>query len=575
MYTNYFGFRENPFSSTSDPRFFYTNPSYQEAYANLLYGIQQRKGFTVLTGEIGTGKTTLLRRVMDHLGPSVHFVFVHHSRLNFEELLILVCEELGLQARGSGRLKTIQTLNDFLIAQGEKKKIVALLIDEAQDLQEEVFENLRLVSNLETFSHKLLQIVLVGQPELDTKLDLPELRQFKQRVAVRYRLNRLADQEIASFISFRLQAVGCSRRTLFAPEALRRLAVYSHGLPRQINIICDNALLIAYGASQKTVAAWMIEEVARDLRLSAAGYEAKLPLLEANSPSKNGTIKTRQRRKGEPLQLRPRRLSWAAVLLVVCLLGSLALLQSQADFTLPDSQSARLQPNTHQRPRAPNFRNNGPEKQPRASHPSLRVQQVAPPAKQKEVEKAKPQLHPSTVLPHSTQDQSVAVLLSSVKEQEKERAESKRQLEEEQQKGKAARGKLAQMGIPYQREVFIQRVKAGDRRAVDLFLAAGMSPNAQEKDDWIPLAVAASAGHVPIVHRLLAHGAALNAKTGRGLTPLIVATWTGHVPIVRELLARGAAVNATDKSGRTALSYAEEEQHEELMVVLKRAGGKK
>jgi hypothetical protein len=260
---------------------------------------------------------------------------------------------------------------------------------------------------------------------------------------------------------------------------------------------------------------------------------------------------------------------------MVCLLGSLALLQSQANFALLDSQSARLQPNTHQQPGAPSFRKNEPEKQTRAQNPPLPVQQVAPPAKQKEAEKAKPQLHPSTVLPHSAQDQSVVVLLSSVKEQEKERAESKRQLEEEQQKDRAARIRLAQMGISYQRKAFIQRVEAGDRRAVDLFLAAGMSPNAQEKDDWIPLAVAASAGHVPIVRRLLARGADLNAKTGRGLTPLIAATWTGQVPTVHELLDRGAAVNATDKSGRTAHSYAEEEQHEELIRVLKRAGGKK
>ncbi len=186
MYTAYFGFREKPFNVTPDPRFFYENRVYQEAYATLLYGIVERKGFIVLTGEVGTGKTTLLRRLMDNLDAGVRPVFFYNTTFTFDELIQFLCAELELA--GGSRVEKIQALNDFLIAEARRGRTLVLLIDEAQHLSAEVLENLRLLSNLETSTEKLLQIVLVGQPELKAKLEDPALRQLAQRVAIRYRL---------------------------------------------------------------------------------------------------------------------------------------------------------------------------------------------------------------------------------------------------------------------------------------------------------------------------------------------------------------------------------------------------
>lgn len=267
MYTSYFGFREKPFNVTPDPRFVYMNPAFREAYASLLSGIRERKGFVVLTGEVGTGKTTLLRVLMKNLEATVRFVYFYNTTLSFEELLTYACEELSLETGGGGRLKKIQALNDFLIEQLRKGGTGALLIDEAQHLSEHVLENLRLLSNLETGTEKLLQIILVGQPELEAKLAQPSLRQLKQRVSVQCRIDRLKDREIQPYIQFRLESVGAPRKDLFGRAAVERIAHYSTGIPRLINIICDNALTIGFATSQRTISPDIIEEVAGDLRL--------------------------------------------------------------------------------------------------------------------------------------------------------------------------------------------------------------------------------------------------------------------------------------------------------------------
>jgi general secretion pathway protein A len=267
MYTDYFGFREKPFTITPDPRFFYTNPSYQEAYASLIYGIHERRGFIVLTGEIGTGKTTLLRRLMENMESHIRFVFFYNTTLTFEEILDFICQELRLPLQDVERLHKIQVLNQFLLEQLARGEIVVLLIDEAQNLGIEVLENIRLLSNLETSTEKLIQIVMVGQPELETKLNQYELRQLKQRIAIQCRLERLDDEEVGPFIHYRLSAVGYKRQLLFTPDAIQEITYYSRGFPRLINILCDNALLIAYATSQKRITADIVREAADDLRL--------------------------------------------------------------------------------------------------------------------------------------------------------------------------------------------------------------------------------------------------------------------------------------------------------------------
>jgi general secretion pathway protein A len=267
MYNRHFGFLESPFSITPNPRFFYANPVYLEAYANLRYGIEAKKGFIAITGEVGTGKTTLLRKLMRNFASTTQYVFIFNTDLTFNELLRVILFELGLPTEGKNRLAMIEELNAYLIEQLKRGHIVCLLIDEVQNLSDESLEGLRLLSNLETDKEKLLQIVLMGQPEFNARLDQPNLRQLKQRVAIRCEIAPLKDKEIDSYINFRLQTAGYGGEDLFHPEAVQKIAFYSKGIPRLVNIICDNALLIAYAGSQKTVSARIITEVARDLRL--------------------------------------------------------------------------------------------------------------------------------------------------------------------------------------------------------------------------------------------------------------------------------------------------------------------
>ena len=269
MYNSYFGFSVSPFRVTPDPSLFYSNPVYEEAYANLRYGIEAKKGFIVITGEVGTGKTTLLRKLMTHTSEGIiHTVYVFNTYLNFTELLQVIHYDLGLGQKEASKVKLLQELNDFLITQLKDGNIVSVLVDEAQNLSDEALEGLRLLSNLETDQEKLIQIVLMGQPELQARLDQPSLRQLKQRVALQCRLVPLRDEEVCRYIDFRLRAAGYTGKRLFHPDAYRQIAVASNGIPRLVNIICDNALLCAFGRSEKIISKDIINEVAGDLRLT-------------------------------------------------------------------------------------------------------------------------------------------------------------------------------------------------------------------------------------------------------------------------------------------------------------------
>jgi general secretion pathway protein A len=268
MYEDYFGFTGLPFSITPDRHFFYDNTLYREAFATLRYGIEARKGFIVMTGEIGTGKTTLVKVFLHSAEPTIHTALIFNPKLSFIDLLRAILNDLGVaHSPEEDRFTLLGKLNDYLIEQFKKRHVVALLVDEAQNLDIELLEELRLLSNLETNKDKLLQIVLIGQPELEQKLAQPELSQLKQRVALRCRLGPLQDHEIDPYIHFRLKRVGYEGKPLFDAKAIEKITRYSKAVPRLINVICDNALLIAYAASKKKVSADMIEEVARDLQL--------------------------------------------------------------------------------------------------------------------------------------------------------------------------------------------------------------------------------------------------------------------------------------------------------------------
>ncbi len=295
MYNEYFGFLESPFNVTPDPRFFYGAPAYLEAYANLRYGIQAKKGFIAITGEVGTGKTTLLRKLMRELEKTVHFALIFNTDLSFNEIFRAALRDLGLTPQTNDRLAMVDELNAYLLEQLKKGHIACLLIDEAQNLSDESLEELRLLSNLETDREKLLQIVLMGQPEIKTKLDKPNLRQLKQRIAIRCEIPPLKDEEVASYINFRLKVAGYNGKDLFGRDAVQEIARYSKGIPRLINIICDNALLITFAATQKTVSSRIIREVTGDLGLRSTPQPEPIQGVPPVPPKAEQDLVLRQR----------------------------------------------------------------------------------------------------------------------------------------------------------------------------------------------------------------------------------------------------------------------------------------
>ncbi len=247
LYEKHFGLSDFPFSITPNPRFSYDNSLYREAFATLRYGIEARKGFIVITGEVGTGKTTLLKIFMQSVESTVHTAFVFNPKLSFSQLIRSILTDLGIAYSSQDRFTLIEKLNDYLIEQLKKDHIVALLVDEAQDLSDELLEE---------------------QPEFERRLDQPELRQLKQRIALRCRLTPLPSDEVGSYINYRLKTAGYQGKELFEAKAVERISLHSQGIPRLINVICDNALLIAYASSKRKISAEMIEEVARDLKLT-------------------------------------------------------------------------------------------------------------------------------------------------------------------------------------------------------------------------------------------------------------------------------------------------------------------
>ncbi len=266
MYLEFFGLREKPFNVTPDPHFLYMSPSHQEAFANLLYGVRERKGFIMMTGEVGTGKTTLLHNLLANLDDDIQTVFVFHTGIEFTDLLEMIHHELGIPVTSVTRAALLQSLNRYLIEQLEQGKNVALIIDEAQNLSPEILENLRQLSNLETAKDKLLQIVLVGQPELDEKMTLPQLRQLRQRVSVHGLISTLSPSESRAYILHRLGVAGASEqgRQLFSEDALALIVHASGGVPRQLNVLCDNAFLIAFADDSHKVGSAHAREAIRD-----------------------------------------------------------------------------------------------------------------------------------------------------------------------------------------------------------------------------------------------------------------------------------------------------------------------
>jgi general secretion pathway protein A len=272
MYNAFFGFSEAPFNLSPDPAFFYRSEQHEEALANLVYGVQARKGFIVLTGEVGTGKTTMLECLRDYLESQyIEFAFIFNSRINTEQFFEMIAYDLDLPCERTSKTEVLFALNQLLVEQAQEGRTVVLIVDEAHNLEWEVLEEIRLLGNLENRSGKLLQIILAGQPEFDRKLDAPNLRQLKQRVVLRCGLEPFTLRDATEYIQARLDKAGMPKQTVFSEEMIADIHLRSRGIPRLINAICDNLLLTAFAAEQRVCTREMLDEVCHDMRLEWPG----------------------------------------------------------------------------------------------------------------------------------------------------------------------------------------------------------------------------------------------------------------------------------------------------------------
>ena len=277
MYNRFFGFDADPFRVNPDPRFLYMSEGHAEALATLVYAVQERKGFITLTGEVGTGKTTILNALLARLEPTVQTAFIFNTALEVEDLFATLLEELELAPVEPFRKSAaLSRLNRYLIDRLEKGLQTLLIVDEAQNLSEALLEEIRMLSNLETPQSKLLQIMLVGQPELAEKLERPQLRQLRQRVELRHSIRALHAQETASYVRERQRVAGHPRGDVFTAAAERTVYRFSRGIPRVINVLADNALIVAFSRQSTRVSGQMVEDAARDLGLGENAAEPKV-----------------------------------------------------------------------------------------------------------------------------------------------------------------------------------------------------------------------------------------------------------------------------------------------------------
>jgi general secretion pathway protein A len=287
VYNRFFGFDADPFRVNPDPRFLYMSEGHAEALATLVYAVQERKGFITLTGEVGTGKTTILNALLEKLASTVQTAYIFNTALEVEDLFATLLEELEIPPVEPFRKSTaLSRLNHHLIDRMQNGQQTLLIVDEAQNLSEALLEEIRMLSNLETPQSKLLQIMLIGQPELAEKLAQPRLRQLRQRVELAHSIRALHTQETASYIRERQIVAGHPRGDVFTAAAERAVYRFSHGIPRIINVLCDNALIISFSRQSQRVSAQMVEEGARDLGLVENATEPQFTRVREQTPAR-------------------------------------------------------------------------------------------------------------------------------------------------------------------------------------------------------------------------------------------------------------------------------------------------
>ncbi|MGO9138487.1 MAG: ExeA family protein [Syntrophales bacterium] len=277
MYENFYGFKEKPFNITPDPRFVYLSETHKEALAHLRYAIKEGTGFSVVTGEVGTGKTTLVHTLLNKIDANVRTAYIFNPVMGPEDFLNYICEDLGLKSDGvRSRGQNLASLHNFLLDCFARNERVFLIIDEAQSLDTKLLEEVRLLTNLETSTNKLLHVILLGQPELNMALSDERFRALKQRVTIRYNLSALNLADTKEYIVHRLKKAGARNLSVFDESAIKEIYKYSKGIPRLINIVCDNALITGFSQELTRIGKPIIKEVIKDLEGSGAARKRRL-----------------------------------------------------------------------------------------------------------------------------------------------------------------------------------------------------------------------------------------------------------------------------------------------------------
>jgi general secretion pathway protein A len=268
MYKSFFGLKENPFNVNPDPRFLFLTQQIEEALAGLMYGIRTRKGFITLTGEVGTGKTTLINRLLDWLHQQrTRTAFLFNSRMNTNQLFDFVLSEFDIVCESRTKSQQLMKLHQWLLERYRSGETAVLIVDEAQNLTYPVMEEIRLLTNLETSTDKLLQVVLSGQPELEEKLRLPQLRQLRQRITLRCKTTPLTQEQTRDYINERLRIAGATGEAIFGKEAVEAVHLYSLGIPRVVNLLCEHSLVNSFVEQKRQVTAKIVEDVAHEFQL--------------------------------------------------------------------------------------------------------------------------------------------------------------------------------------------------------------------------------------------------------------------------------------------------------------------
>lgn len=596
MYTIFFGLRELPFPLANDPHFFYSTPATQKAEQRIVTALQEHSGLVLLTGEPGTGKTTLLYRITTSLGPGTAILLLPFAAVTFDDILTHLCDQLHIIPAKNEQFTKILAIQEYLQTATDGGMRVVLCIDEAQDLRKETLDRLRLLLHLKGPRGKLLQILLVGQQSLEVKLAHPDLRHLQQYISAHCRLEPLSRDAVRAFILHRLHIAGTDRSDIFGPEAIERITHYSLQVPRSINIICDNALIAAYLARSQTVSGDLIDSVARNLKLRT---EDTVQAVQEPRISPQSVQKITHQQQAPDRQWF-NNLVWTGAGVLIAWISS----SSQPfSFSLPRSffipNSAQTSPSSPSSTTGSISAMSLPHQSQtylaftpgEALPPTLNVpidspnQLATTPDDQKHGTLF---FQPDLPLPSSEQAQNTArntAVTSVLTPQDKHPSSSPpivpptptfptprtsipaRQGTAFIQKplGSSPPAPIAPLvrGTRKKptREALFRAVTANDIEAVSLLLTARVSVNAKDDRGWTALMMAARDNHLDLVRFLLSRGAMVNIANKEGETALMYAADNDHLAIVRALIEHGASIDTKSNLGWTALMYAASKGH--------------